>query len=502
MKALDLHVEDEVGRKLDALVLCDVGGELFLVGALDRAEGGQHLFDVRLHLPQLRKVGVPARADVFIDLLRHIGIVEEHPAAGRDAVRDVDELFGEALVPILEGIRLQDVGVDLRDAVDVRGDVDGKVRHVDDVIADDIELAAVEAVRFEAALAVDDLLIDVGKKVGKGEDVPLFERLRHDGMVGEVEGLRADFERLVEGEALVLQKAQKFGDGDDGVGVVELEAVVAGKLVKIVPRLLLLSHDVLKRGADEEVLLAQAQNFAHHRVVVGIEDVGDLRRVEILRRRVLALHVVEGRKVERLHGLCLPQAQRVDDAVLVAEDGHIVRDGAHVLIGKMHGDGVALDAHAPRVPPFEPIVALFMLIAVDKGLGKQAVAVADAVAVEGDVHRRRAFEIAGGKTAEAAVAERRVLHLFELIKVFADALQGFVGVFEDAEVEKVGENGAAHQKFCRKIAAAAFICRLFRFPIGIDAAHHRAGERVIQFLLVRRGKVGAIVRMQDAVDFR
>ena len=63
-----------------------------------------------------------------------------------------------------------------------------------------------------------------------------------------------------------------------------------------------------------------------------------------------------------------------------------------------------------------------MLIAVDKGLGKQAVAVADAVAVEGDVHRCSAFEIAGGKTAETAVAERRVLHLFELIKVFADAL--------------------------------------------------------------------------------
>ena len=106
VKALDLHVEDEVGRKLDALVLCDVGGELFLVGALDRAEGGQHLFDVRLHLPQLREVGVPCGADVFVDLFRHVGIVEEHPAAGRDAVRDVDELFGEAFVPIFEGIRL------------------------------------------------------------------------------------------------------------------------------------------------------------------------------------------------------------------------------------------------------------------------------------------------------------------------------------------------------------------------------------------------------------
>ena len=75
MKALDLHVEDEVGREVDALVLLNVGGELLLVGVLDGAEGGQHLLDVRLQLAELGKVGVPCGADVLVDLLRHVGVV-------------------------------------------------------------------------------------------------------------------------------------------------------------------------------------------------------------------------------------------------------------------------------------------------------------------------------------------------------------------------------------------------------------------------------------------
>ena len=373
---------------------------------------------------------------------------------------------------------------------------------MDDVVADDIEHIRVEAVRFKAALTVDDLLIDVGEKVGEREHIPLLERLRHDGVVGEVEGLRAHLEGLLEGEALRLEKAKKFGDGDDGVRIVELEAVVLTEVVKIVPRRLLLGDDVLQRGAHEEVLLAQAQDFAHHRVVVGIEDVGDLGRIEVLRRGVLALHLVEGSEVERLHGLGLPEAQRVDDTVLVAEDGHVVGNGAHVLVGEVHGDGVTLGADAPRVPPLEPVVALFVLVAVHEGLRKETVAVADAVAVEGNVHRRRALEVAGGKSPETAVAERRVLHFLELLQVLADALQGLVRVLEDAEVEKVGEDGTAHQKLCREVPAALLIRRLFRLPVGIDVLHDRTRERVIQLFPVTGSQVAAEFGVQDAVHFR
>ena len=248
-------------------------------------------------------------------------------------------------------------------------------------------------------LAGEDLLVHVGQKIAERKRVPLFKRLRHDRVIGEVEALGADIKRLVEGKPLRLQNAQKFGDRDNGVRVVELEAPLLGERTQIFSALFEFSDDILQARAHHEVLLTQAQDLADHRVVVGVQDVRDLGRVEILRRLDLAVHFVETRKIELLHRLALPKAERIDDAVFVAENGHIVGNGAHRLIGELHEHRVALDAHAPRIPPFEPVVPFFVLEPVDKRLTEQPVAVADAEAVERDVLARRALQIARRKAA-------------------------------------------------------------------------------------------------------
>ena len=121
--------------------------------------------------------------------------------------------------------------MDLCDAVDVRGDENREVRHVNDVVAHDVKDIRIQPVCLQLSLAVEDLLVDVGQKIGERQGVPLLQRLRHDGVVGEVEASGADLERLVKGEPFRLQDAQKLGDGDDGVGIVELEAPLLGQLL-------------------------------------------------------------------------------------------------------------------------------------------------------------------------------------------------------------------------------------------------------------------------------
>ena len=55
-----------------------------------------------------------------------------------------------------------------------------------------------------------------------------------------------------------------------------------------------------------------------------------------------------------------------------------------------------------------------MLVAVLERLTEQSVTVANAIAVEGNVLRSGAFEIAGGKTSQTAVSKSGVLHRLEL----------------------------------------------------------------------------------------
>ena len=106
VQTLDLYIKDEVGGDLHALVRADIGGEFLLICVLDALEVGQNLGKVRRELFELGELGVPAGADLCVDDARKFGVIEKQPAAGRDAVGDVDKLFREALVPVFEGLRL------------------------------------------------------------------------------------------------------------------------------------------------------------------------------------------------------------------------------------------------------------------------------------------------------------------------------------------------------------------------------------------------------------
>ena len=92
---------------------------------------------------------------------------------------------------------------------------------------------------------------------------PLFKSLRHDGVVGVVEGLLRDLKGFLEAYAVFCHKqADKLRYGDSRVSVVELNRVVLREILNFSACLEVLLEQVVEGGGAEEVLLFQSQQLA------------------------------------------------------------------------------------------------------------------------------------------------------------------------------------------------------------------------------------------------
>jgi hypothetical protein len=120
VETFDLDVEYGIYADLDVEVVLDVFGEPDLAQTLDLHEAALEVLVLceGLELFQLFEVGYPTVAYLGIDKLGESGIGLEKPSALGDAVRFVVELFGVEVVPVLEDVGAQEVGVKLGDAVD------------------------------------------------------------------------------------------------------------------------------------------------------------------------------------------------------------------------------------------------------------------------------------------------------------------------------------------------------------------------------------------------
>ena len=86
---------------------------------------------------------------------------------------------------------------------------------------------------------------------------------------------------------LVQQQAHQLGNGDGGVGVIELETVARGESGEI----LAIRHDparqhILQAGRCQEILLSQAQDLALLTGIIGIQNHGDLFRLVLGGHRI------------------------------------------------------------------------------------------------------------------------------------------------------------------------------------------------------------------------
>ena len=235
------------------------------------------------------------------------------------------------------------------------------------------------------------------------------------------------------------------------------------------------AHDALRRGGNEEILLAEAERLALQMIVRGIEHLGDdLGHGAVFER----LHIVaggEGVHVEIVGAVRLPETEGVHARIVITRDEHVARHGDDGLIAhelavivtelvpvrldaaaEAHLHRVLIARDEPALGRGAPIVGDLGLTTVFDLLAEHAELIAEAVARGGDVLRGHAVHIAGGETAQTAVAETGVrLGLEDIDGITAHVLQRAGERLGHAEVKCVLHQAAAHEKLHGQIVHLA-----------------------------------------------
>ncbi len=481
VNALDMDVEHGLPIDLDAQVLVDEGGQALFVVLLDGAEGAAEGSVVRQRgkALQLVQIGDPVLADVFADQCRQPGIDMMQPAPRGDAVGLVDDLAGIEAVEIGEDGLLHQMSMKLGHAVDLVAADDGQVGHAHPRLAfvvDDGEAAqqvgiagmVVHHVLEETPVdLIDDLQVarqDLLQQVHR----PGLKGLGHQGVVGIGEGAVGNGPGLLPTQLFLIQQdAHQFGDGDGGMGVIELDGHFIRQLVEIRVIFSEAVEDVAQRGADEEILLLEAQLLAHAGGVVGIEYLGDVLRLGFRLHRLDVVALVEILEIEVPRRLGRPQAHVVHGVAAEAGNGGVVGHGDHLvgvdpvimetprIVGIFHHPAVELDGidylctgEFPGIAIAQPVVRVLHLAAVLQALGEHAILIANAVTVTGNAQGGHGVQEAGRQPAQAAIAQGGIgLHFADLFQIETGVMEGAGHFVVDSHVEQAVHEGAADEEF-------------------------------------------------------
>ena len=248
------------------------------------------------------------------------------------------------------------------------------------------------------------------------------------------------------------------------MGVVDLDDVLLMEVAQGAVFRPVLAHDGLNGSGHKEILLLQPQGLALIVVVLGVEDLGNGLGHGLL---LHGLQVLAGGKQGHVHrggALGVPKAQGVGVLGAVAGNHHILGDGQHGGIpGVLNPVGAVLVPHVlnlapeadlfhlvqlgnqPGIPLAQPVVGKLHLLAVHDLLLENAQLVADGVAGGGNGQGGHGVQVAGGQTAQAAVAQPRVgLGLKQIGGGEAQALDSLPQRLHNAQVIRVFQHGTAH----------------------------------------------------------
>ena len=173
-------------------------------------------------------------------------------------------------------------------------------------------------------------------------------------------------------------------------------------------------------------------------------------------------------------------------------------------------DRIVIARDEPALGREAPVVGDLGLAAVGKLLLENTELIADGISRGLHAERGHAVHIAGGKTAQAAVAEARIgLGLKNVRGVLSHVLQRADKRLGNAEVEGVLHQAAAHEEFHGHVMYFFFLgTRAFdREQAAHDLAdHHRRGleDLVVGGGLARHGKIRAeaiLYRASQLVKF-
>ena len=484
MQTLDLYIKHEVGVQHDALVLGDDGAQLLLLLTLDGIELSHSVVvDLVLQAADQLQILQEVSAHLGANHFRQLGVAQAHPAAGRDAVGLVLEPLGIGIVPILEAVVLQNLGMDLGNAVDVAADVDGQIGHVGHVVLDDEQVGMLA---LELGINLADDVHDLGHHAAHQIQRPLLQRLTHDGVVGIGEGLLGDLEGIVEAHTLQLQQPDQLGDGHGGVGIVQLHGVELAEAAQVIAMGNLEGADHILQGRrGQDILLLDTQALAVPGGVVGIQNTGDILSFVLGIQRPQVVLRVEGIKVQLLLRLALPQAQGAHVLGIVADDGHVIGNRQNGMVRELDLYGVVVAAVGPGIAEFRPVVGLLHLIAVAvKALLEQTELITQAIAGQRNVGGRGAVQEAGSQTTQTTIAQSVILNVLQNRQIHAPLGKQLLHLIQDAQIEQVAVNQPANQVLSRDIVSLALVhTNLLGMAPAVGNGHHdRLTQRLMQLL--------------------
>ena len=483
MKPLDLHVKHEARVQLHALMFFNDRAKLPLLFQLDRVELlDGHLIKPVLESFELVKICQETGADLAFDQSAQLGVAKTQPAPGGNAVGLVLEALGVIAIPVLEQVVFENLGVNPRHTVDRRGDIHREICHMRLMVLDK-EKPAVRMFLFESGVDFLNDVADLRHHRAQQLQIPLFQRLAHDGVVRVREHARGNLECGLKVHALKLQQANQLRNCHCRMRVVELHGVKFRKPVIIAAVILAeASQNVLQRRAGEHILLLDAQLLSLQRRIVRIQNARDVLGFVLRFQRLGVVLRVERIKVQFLLRLALPEPQRTDRVVFKADNRHIIRNRNDRLVGKIDLHRQLVAPVAPRVSELCPVVGVLALAAVFKALLEKPEPVAKSVARQRHIAGCRAVEEARCEPPQTAVAERRVLNLFQARKVHALFRKRLFDLAQNAEVKQVAVNQPSDQILRRKIKRTPpGSLPLFRLdPIVVDMHHDNLAQTFMQ----------------------
>ena len=531
MNALYLHIKHGVNLDADLVVSQHILSQGTLSGTLYLIDGLQESRVVHILVQLLHHPGVasPGPGQLVVNNVCQVVVGTDHPAAMGNAVGLVVELLREVLVEILQGAFLQDVGVETCHAVYAEGAYHCQACHVNLAILQDRQLThqllivRVLGTYFIEEAAVDfvDNHVDTRQQLLKELPVPLLQCLRQNGVVGVCHGISGNIPGIIPFHAIIINEhAHQLGNCYSRMGIINLDADLVSKAVQVIMSLHVVAHDALHAGRYKEILLNQAQPLALVGAILRIEELSDLVDVVPVLLTLLDFLIGQGSIVrEILSCLCIPQAQGIYGAVLVADNRHIIRHSSYLGIALMHSSRctVIVDAHIrltikanlyglvwlPELPGkaiSQPVIRNLYLLVVDDLLLKEAVLVTDTATMSRQAQRSHGIHEAGCQTAKAAVAETCIRLLgIEIIQIKIQLLQHSLQSVLQIKVNQVGIQETPQQELNGEIINLLLVIFLILLiclnPVLGSILLNYLSKSLINLMLIQAGKLTAIVNL-------
>ena len=283
------------------------------------------------------------------------------------------------------------------------------------------------------------------------------------------------------------------------MGVVDVDGHLVGQVVQGLIAAQMFFQDGLHGSGHQQVLLAQAQALALDVVVGGVEHLGDDLGHGVALQGLGVIATGEGGHIKAVGRLGGPQHQGVHRVALVAGDIQLVghgHDGLIVQVGHAVDAVIVpapdlaaeLDLHRlalvgvePHVAHVQPVVGELHLPAVHDLLLEDAELVADGIARHGQAQTGGGVHIAGGQTAQTAVAQTGIrLHLIQVMDVHAALGQGLGENVLHAQVVQVVAQGGAHQELHGHIV---HLLGVFLVPLAVELGvlcHEHSVDHIAQ----------------------